>query len=68
VRGAPAGSELRLVRDGQAVDMRPAPTDDTVVTYALRSRPAEGTWFRVHLVRAGTTELLAITNPVWVGR
>lgn len=68
VRGAPAGSELRLVRDGQVVDMRPAPTDDVVVAYTLRSRPAEGTWFRVHLVRAGTTELLSITNPVWVGR
>jgi hypothetical protein len=69
--GVPAGCHVHLWRDGRLVEFRPVVEGDSVQSFALKSRPAAGTWFRVHLVhqpKVGTPELVAITNPVWVGR
>lgn len=66
----PPGCQVHLWCDGRLVEFRPVPEGDGIQAFPLRARPAAGTWFRVHLVHQanGATELLAITNPVWVGR
>jgi hypothetical protein len=69
--GVPAGCLVHLWRDGRLVEFRPVPQGDSTQAFPLKSRPVAGTWFRVHLVhqpKVGTPELLAMTNPVWVGR
>ena len=69
--GVTAGCQVHLWRDGRLVEFRPVPEGDSIQAFPLRSRPVVGTWFRVHLVhqpKVGTSELFAMTNPVWVGR
>ncbi len=69
--GVPAGCLVHFVCDGRLVEFRPVPEGDSVQAFPLHARPLAGTWFRVHLVhqpKVGTPELVALTNPVWVGR
>jgi hypothetical protein len=69
--GVTAGCQVHLWRDGRLVEFRPVPEGDSIQAFPLKSRPVAGTWFRVHVVhqpKVGTPELLAMTNPVWVGR
>jgi hypothetical protein len=67
----PLGCQVHLWRDGRLVEFRPVSEGDSVQVFPLKSRPVAETWFRVHLMhqpKVGTPELLAMTNPVWVGR